>query len=280
MESSLEQTGTLLSADGTRLFYREWLVNRPRATVYIVHGLGEHSGRYSHVAARMNALGIAVRAHDHRGHGRSDGPRGALRGKDDLTDDLKLVLDDFARQQGSTPFLLGHSLGGLVAARFAVDGHSALRGLILSSPALAIAMTPPQRLLLAVSSRIAPGLSVPNGLQVAAISHDASVVAAYQADPLVHGRVTPRLVRFMLDSIEIAQQGADHLKIPTLLQVAGSDRLVVPQGSRDFYERLPGGSRTLRWYDDSFHEIYNETSERRARALDDLSVWLDTQIPK
>lgn len=280
MSSALEQTGTLLSIDGTRLFYREWLVNAPRAALHIVHGLGEHGGRYAHVAARLNALGIAVRAHDQRGHGRSAGARGALSRRDDLLDDLKLMFDDFARQQGSTPFLLGHSLGGLVAARFATANYSALRGLILSSPALALMLSPGQRALLAVSSRLAPSLGVANGVDANWLSHDPTVAAAYRADPLNHARVTPRMVRFMLDAIDAAQQGAEGFATPTLMQVAGADRLVVAQGSRDFYERLPGGQRTLRWYDDAYHEIFNESAERRARVFDDLSIWIDAHIPK
>jgi alpha-beta hydrolase superfamily lysophospholipase len=280
MSNSLEQTGTLLSVDQTRLFYREWLVDKARAAIHLVHGLGEHCGRYTHVAARLNALGIAVRAHDLRGHGRSGGARGALHHQDDFLDDLKLVFDDFARQQGSTPFLLGHSLGGLIAARFATGGYSTVRGLVLSSPALALSLSAGQRALLAVTSRLAPSLAVTNGIDVTGLSHDPTVVAAYRADPLNHDRVTPRLVRFMLDAIARAQHDAESFTTPTLLLVAGADRLVVPSGSRDFYDRLPGGHRTLRWYDDAFHEIFNESAERRARVFDDLSMWLDAQIPK
>jgi alpha-beta hydrolase superfamily lysophospholipase len=278
MSSSLEQTGTLLSRDGTRLFYREWLAENPRAAVQIVHGLGEHSGRYVHVAKRLNAHGISVRAHDHRGHGRSDGRRGALGTRLDLVNHLKLVFEDFARQQRTTPFLLGHSLGGLVAAYYATHGISPVRGLILSSPALAIRMSLAQRILLAVTGRIAPRLQVNNGLDVNALSHDAAVVAAYRADPLNHDRVTPGLVRFMLDAIPAVVARAPALPMSALLLVAGADRLVLAEGSRRFAELLPPGRGTLRWYDDAFHEIFNETPARRAHALEDLMVWIDAQM--
>jgi alpha-beta hydrolase superfamily lysophospholipase len=261
-----------------RLFYREWLAEPPRAALQIVHGLGEHSGRYAHVAKRLNAHGISVRAHDHRGHGRSDGQRGALSRKLDLVEHLKLVFDDFASQQGTIPFLLGHSLGGLVAAYFATERLSVLRGLILSSPALAIQMSLPQRLLLGATAGVLPKLGVGNGLDVDAISHDPAVVAAYRADPLNHDRVTPRLVSFMLDAIPVVQAHAALIEVPVLLQIAGADRLVLPVGARDFFEHLPPERGTLRWYDDAYHELFNESIDRRARALADLTVWLDSQL--
>jgi len=275
-----EHTSTLVAKDGTTLFYREWSIEAPRACLHIVHGLGEHSGRYANVAQYLNAIGISVRAHDHRGHGRSEGARGALRAPSDLLTDLKLVFDDFTRQQASLPFMLGHSLGGLVAANFVTGGHGVVRGLVLSSPALGIRMSAGQRMLLAVSSRLAPSLPIPNGLNVVALSHDPAVVAAYRADPLIHPKVTPRLVRFMLDAINDVLVHAHQCTAATLLLVAGSDRLVAPAACRDFYQRLPDGDRVLRWYDEAYHEVFNETPELRSRVLLDLSVWLDAQIRK
>jgi alpha-beta hydrolase superfamily lysophospholipase len=278
MSTPSETTGTLLAKDGTRLFYREWLVNHSRAILVIVHGLGEHGARYLHVAARLNALGISVRVHDQRGHGRSDGKRAALASATDPLDDLKLVVDDFAHQQASTPFLLGHSLGGLIAARFATANLSPLRGLILSSPALAFELSLRDRILLAVSSRLAPSAAVANKLDVDKLSHDLTVVAAYRGDALVHGVVTARLVRFMQTAVAETMRDAATLKIPVLMLVAGHDALVDASGSRAFYDRLPTELRTLRWYDQAYHEIFNESTEQRAIVLNDLSVWLDAEI--
>jgi alpha-beta hydrolase superfamily lysophospholipase len=278
MASPSETTGTLLAKDGTRLFYREWLVTHPRAILVIVHGLGEHGARYLHVAARLNALGISVRTHDQRGHGRSDGKRAALAHDTDPLDDLKLVVDDFAKQHGSTPFLLGHSLGGLIAARFATANLSPLRGLILSSPALAFALSFRDRMLLAVSSRVAPSTAIANKLDVGKLSHDPRVVAAYRSDALVHGFVTARLVRFMQTAVAETMRDAAALSIPVLMLVAGQDSLVDASGSRAFYQRLPDGVGTLRWYDHAYHEIFNESAEQRAIVLNDLSVWLDAEM--
>lgn len=108
---------SMTAADGTVLFYREWLVAEARGAVGLVHGLGEHGGRYTELAQLMNRNGLSVRIHDHRGHGRSGGARGSLMQQDDLLIDLKLVFDDFCQQQQTVPFLFGHSLGGLAAAR-------------------------------------------------------------------------------------------------------------------------------------------------------------------
>jgi alpha-beta hydrolase superfamily lysophospholipase len=278
MTSTQEQTGVLLSRDGVRLFYREWLVSQPRGTMVLCHGLGEHGGRYAHLALRLNALGVAVRVHDHRGHGRSEGKRGALSQANDLLDDLKLVLDDFASRTCSVPFLFGHSMGGLIAARFADRGESSLRGLLLSSPAFSFHLSAAQRALLAVASRLSPSLAASNGLDVSAISHDPTVVAAYRADPLVHGVATPRLVRFMQLNGEQAILAAAKLRLPVLLQVAGADRLVEPAASSAWFAALSPGVGTLHWYHDAYHEIYNESAERRAKVFADLSAWLGPRL--
>jgi alpha-beta hydrolase superfamily lysophospholipase len=280
MVGRLERTGVLLSSDGVQLVYREWLAETPRASIVIVHGLGEHSGRYAHLAMRLNALGFNVRAHDQRGHGRSQGARGALAHSDDLLSDLKLVVDDFSHQQKNVPFMLGHSMGGLVAARFATLQLSPLRGLVLSSPALAFHLSAVQRVLLAVASRLAPSLKAPNKLDLKALSHDATVIAAYQGDALVHDIATPRLVRFMQEAGASVLRDAFRITQPVLLQVAGQDRLVDPEGSRVWFGRLAPLVGTMHWYDDAYHEIYNESVERRARVLADLSAWLGAELAR
>jgi alpha-beta hydrolase superfamily lysophospholipase len=280
MVDGFERTGVLLSTDGVQLVYREWLADTPRASIVIVHGLGEHGGRYAHLAMRLNALGFNVRAHDQRGHGRSQGARGALAHSDDLLSDLKLVTDDFTRQQKSVPFMLGHSMGGLVAARFATLQLSPVRALVLSSPALAFHLSSSQRTLLAIASRIAPSLKAPNKLDIKGLSHDATVIAAYQSDPLVHNIATPGLVRFMQDAGASVLRDAHRIKQPVLLQVAGDDKLVDAQGSRVWFERLAPGLGTMHWYDGAYHEIFNESVERRARVLADLSAWLGAELDK
>lgn len=269
--------GFLQSADGVSLFYREWLVDDARGAVQIVHGLGEHGGRYGELAGIFNAMGLSVRAQDHRGHGRSGGARGSIAGRHDFLHDLKLVFDDFAKAQNTVPFLFGHSLGGLIAARFATGGFGDVRGLMLSSPALAIRLSGFQRVLLAVGSMLAPALAVPSGLPPNGVSHDSEVLRGYRDDALNHNKVAPRVIRFMLDAMDKCHADADHFAMPVLLQVAGDDLLVDPAGSERFFARLPDENKTMHWYDDAYHEIFNEAAPLRQRVQQDLMTWMSRQ---
>ncbi|NHZ36121.1 alpha/beta hydrolase [Massilia rubra] len=267
----------LVAADGTLLHVSDYLLPAAplRASVVIMHGLGEHSGRYRHLAAFFNDCGLSVRCYDHRGHGRSQGKRGDVINGDPLLQDAEIVIDDFAARFRLPPFLFGHSMGGLFAARFALSGVSPLRGLILSSPALALRLSRLQLLLLKALHALAPSLAVPNGLPPRWLSHDAGVVAAYQSDPLVHGRISARLMRSMLRSIDYCHAHAAKLTVPALLLAAGDDRLVDPDGVRRFAAHLPPGLAQLHVYEGMYHEIFNELDA--ARPLADLRAWLVAQ---
>ena len=263
----------LAANDGTRLFVADWTGATPNSNgIVLMHGLGEHCGRYAHVARFFNDCGWSVRTYDHRGHGRSGGSRGDVSDGDAVLRDAKLVIDDFARQFDEPPLLLGHSMGGLFAARFATADLSPLRGLILSSPALAIPLSGAQKLLLNTLGAIAPGLGVPNGLQTRYLSHDPAVEAAYKKDPLVHSKITPRLLRSMLSYVEFAQSHAAALAIPTLMVIAGDDHLVDASGSDAFFSHIKPGVGTMHRYADYYHEIFNESG--KARVFDDVRNWL------
>lgn len=277
-DNKQQNTGFLQAADGTRLFYREWQHLQPRGAVVLVHGLGEHGGRYAQLAGIFHAAGFTVRIHDQRGHGGSEGVRGSLRRSDDFLNDLKIVFDDFAVAQQAVPFLFGHSMGGLVAARFATGGWSKVRGLLLSSPALAIRMSGFQKFLLTLTTQIAPGLAVPTSLPAQRLSHDDDVVRDFLADPLNHGKVAARLVNFMLDAMVHVHRDACAFTSPLLLQFAGDDAFVDPAGSRAFFAHVPQVDKTLHCYDDAFHEIFNESAERRLRAQCDLTAWLELHV--
>jgi len=275
--------GSLRLPDGASIRVRGWqppdAVAR-RGSILLVHGLGEHSGRYAHVAARLAALGLEVRAYDHRGHGGSDGTRGGVPRADALVDDLGVVFEDLgAAGDGAPPFLLGHSVGGAVAARAATGGWVAPRGLILSSPALrTLPISRAQRLALRVARRLAPDLGAPNRLPVDKLSHDPAEIAAYRADELVHDRITPRLFDFLVDAGAAARRDAPRLTVPTLLVVAGADRLVDSVGAREFAAALAPGVGTLHWYDGLYHELFNEREPDRARVLGDVVAWLEPRL--
>jgi alpha-beta hydrolase superfamily lysophospholipase len=274
---------SLLTADGLKLHFQHWPASQAaRGTVLVAHGLGEHIGRYAALAARLNATGWHVAGHDQRGHGRSEGARGALPRHDALLHDLARVVDAVRTALPGPLVLLGHSMGGLVAARFVAEGtQPKLRraawsrdvdALVLSSPALDAGMSAAQKLLLAVLGRLAPNLALHNGLQPEWISRDAAVVAAYKADPLVHDRITPRLARFIVDSGKVIAQRAGAWRLPTLLMWAGADRCVAPSGSRDFAVAAPRVLVQTQDFGPLYHEIFNEPEKEEVYAL--LGRWL------
>ena len=273
------QERVLKAADGTALFAIDW---RPepgqaiRGGIVIMHGLGEHCGRYEHVARFFNDLGLSVRAYDHRGHGRSGGKRGDVPDRDAVIADAKLVFDDFAAQIGGTPFLLGHSMGGLIAARFAAENRSPLRGLILSSPPLAITLPAPQKLLFKILHAIAPGLTLPNGLDKRYLSHSKAVVDAYAKDPLVHPKISARLLDCLLHSVEVAQSRASTLQGPVLMVIAGDDHIVDASGSQTFYHRLPPERVRLHTYPQMYHEIFNEVDADTV--FGDVRNWMQERL--
>jgi alpha-beta hydrolase superfamily lysophospholipase len=271
---------TLTTADGLQLHVREWPVNNARGTVLIVHGLGEHIGRYVHVAAQLNAWGWSAVGYDHRGHGGSEGARGELHHGDDLLNDLALMIDSVRAKHAGPLVLLGHSMGGLVAAHF-VAGSSLpgapawarpVDALVLSSPALDAGTTAWQKLLLSVLGPLAPNLAVSNGLKPTWISRDAAVVGAYMADPLVHDRITPRLARFIVEAGEWVRANAAAWPLPTLLLYAGSDRCVVPAGSRALAAAAPKAMLTVQEFKPLYHEIFNEPEQAEVFAV--LGGWL------
>ncbi len=268
---------SLTAADGLKLFVRHWPVGGA-GTVQIVHGLGEHGGRYEALAAALNAAGWQVVAHDLRGHGRSGGARGGIPDSGALLADLAAVLD--ATRQSGPRVLLGHSLGGLIAARFVAEALSArapwaraVDGLVMSSPALDPGMSGFQKALLAVAARLAPALALGNGLKPAWICRDPAVVRAYVEDPLVHDRVTPRLVRFIVDAGSLVLERAPRWQVPTLLLWAGADRCVAPAGSAAFAAAAPGEVLTAQVFPALYHEIFNEPE--RAQVLGHLTRWLE-----
>jgi alpha-beta hydrolase superfamily lysophospholipase len=281
-------SNTLITDDGLALHLHAG--PRPtgpaRGTVLIVHGLGEHGGRYAHVAAHLAARGWAVTGYDQRGHGRSGGPRGGLPAADSLLADLGRVISH-ARARSVAPgplVVLGHSMGGLVVARYGAEALAAtpapwwrpVDALVLSSPALDPGMSAFQKLLLAVAAPLAPNVALGNGLDPAWVCSDPAVVRAYIADPLNHDRITPRLARFIVDGGALVRRLAPSWATPTLLLYAGADRCVAPRGSDAFAAAAPPAVLQAHRYDGFAHEIFNEPGQ--ARVLSDLAAWLSTRL--
>lgn len=275
MRDSLPPTGKWLALpDGCRLFVIDDLpAGARRGSLLLMHGLGEHAGRHAHVARFFTERGFAVRRYDHRGHGHSEGARGDVPDSATLLADAQAVLAHWQlTPDEGPPLLLGHSMGGLLAARFAVERRAPLSALILSSPALGLRLGSGQRLLLKLMRALAPGLALPNGLPARFLSHDEAVVRRYLDDPLVHNKISARLLCAMLEAIDVAQQGAASLALPTLLLVSGNDKLVDPAGSDAFFRRMPAGQAAQHVYPRLYHELFNETEA--ASVFADLDHWL------
>ncbi len=273
----------LRTTDGLLLHLRHW-GTAGRGSVLIVHGLGEHIERYAALATELNAAGWDVWGFDQRGHGRSEGPHGGIAAADSLLADLASVIDTIRAAMAGGPFvLLGHSMGGAIAARFVAEGLAAapvrwfrpIDALVLSSPALDPGLGTAQKLLLALAAPLAPGLALSNGLNPAWISRDATVVKAYRDDPLVHDRITPLLARFIVDAARVVLAAAPRWATPTLLLWAGADRCVAPAGSAAFAAAAPAGVVEHELYPALSHEIFNEPE--RAQVVQRLLAWLGRQ---
>lgn len=265
--------------DGTELLLRTWLPDpqrypEPLGTLLLVHGLAEHSGRYAHVVALLCGLGLRVRAYEQRGHGASGGARMVAPHPDIYVEDLAEIHDGALRQWNELPIVLGHSMGGLVAARLATARVRPIRALVLSSPALALrisgAMTTAHRLLLA----LAPRLRVPNPIDARLLSHDPQVARAYRADPLVQSTISASVLETFIHGMAQVQADAPRLEAPTLLLVGGGDRIVDPEGSRRFHDNAPEDLLDMTWFGNGYHEVLNEAEPLRGEVLGVLAGWL------
>jgi len=264
--------------DGCELFVRDFMLEGDTTPcIVVMHGLGEHCGRYLHVAQFLNSCGFSVRTYDHRGHGQSGGVRGDVPTTLAIVQDAEVLIQDFAQRCRTRPILLGHSMGGLFAAHIATQAKIPLRGLILSSPALGLWLTGLDKFLLGLMLKIAPHFGVGNGLKTRFLSHDTNVVKAYEQDPLVHNKITAALLNSMLQAIEYSQIHAAILTIPTLLVVAADDHLVDPQGSRDFLAALPNQVSTSHFYAGFYHELFNEVGAQHV--FNDVQQWLAARHP-
>lgn len=269
--------GTFDADDGLTIFHRAWLPEGDqRAVVLLVHGLGEHSGRYHHVAERLVDAGFAVHALDHRGHGRSEGARAFVRSYDELMRDMVRFRALVEEQHPGLPLvILGHSMGGNIAMGHTLDHQDGVAGLALSGAALRPVDELPgiQRTALRVLSKVAPQLR-PQGLDLATLSRDPEVVAAYHADPLVHaGKVPVGLAAALFGAMDRFPERYDTLTVPIWIGHGTADRLTAVDGSRELAARATNAEVTAHYYDGLYHEIFNEPE--RDRVLDDLVAWLD-----
>jgi acylglycerol lipase len=272
-ESSFAGTG------GLEIYWQAWRPDSGAdAVVVIAHGAGEHSGRYPHVASRLVGEGHAVYAIEHRGHGRSQGPRALIDRLDSAVDDLdKLVLLAAAEHPGTPVFLLGHSMGATISLSYAMRHQDRLAGLILTGPLAAIEAAPaPVRAAASALSAIAPRAPM-IAIDASLVSRDAAVVQAYERDPLVHhGRLPVRTVTELATAIETFPAEVSAIELPTLIMYGTADGLCPPRGSLMLSERIGSTDKTLKSYAGLYHEILNEPE--RDEVLGDMCSWLAARI--
>lgn len=269
------------TARGTSRLYRQsWLPeDSPRARILLVHGLGEHSGRYEYFARHCTSCGFSVHAIDHYGHGRSDGLPGHVERFSVYLDGLRALRDDVQDDDAELPlFLVGHSMGGLIAAAFLGEDQASFRACVLSGPSLR-SDAEPSALAMAVIrfiSLLAPTVPLV-GLDPSGVSRDPAVVAAYVNDPLVHhGKATARLIAEFSAAMRATLAAAPRIQLPLLIMHGESDQLTSPAGSQALYDAAGSADKTLRLYPGLYHEIFNEPE--RDQVLAEMSAWLEAHL--
>jgi acylglycerol lipase len=274
------ETGEFQGARGLNIFYQCWLPEgEAKAVLLVVHGLGEHSGRYMNLVNRFTPLGYAVYGLDHIGHGRSGGMRVFVERFGDFTDTLKIFFDMVRGWQPGKPvFLVGHSLGGLIGSIFLLEHQNELAGAVLSAPAIKISDSVSQLTLFSARalSSLVPKLGL-TALDANAVSSDPAVVQAYVDDPLVYkGKATVRLTAEGIKAIERVTRDVSQIRLPLLIMQGSADGLVEPGGAKMLYEQAASTDKTYKVYDGFYHEIMNEPDH--ARVLDDMQAWIEGRL--
>lgn len=276
MEARHEE-GRFAGAGGLEIYWQAWLSgDPPRAIVLIAHGGAEHGGRYAWTAGQLTARGYAVYAIDHRGHGRSAGPRAYVDRVDNAVSDLHALADLTRERHPATPvFLLGHSMGGLIALSYALLHQDELAGLVLSAPLAVLEANPATRLASRLLSAAAPRLPVYK-IDATTVSRDPEVVRAYDEDPLNHrGMLPARTVGELAATTATFPDRLPALRLPILTVYGSGDRLVDNAGSVLVDERSGSADSTLIAYDGLYHEVLNEPE--RDRVITDIADWIDAR---
>ena len=243
--------------------------------IYLLHGTGEHAARYDRLAIRLASHGWRVAAHDHVGHGRSHGQRGLVHPENVLTSVATDQIETFATRTGATPVLFGHSLGGVLATQLVIEQKLPVAGLMLSAPAYVPVMRPVDRLKLQILSTFAPKLCLDLGYDPSRLTQDADEQQAASGDALIHGYKSATLVNWLLRTGQRMIDQAEQVNVDTLLMIAGADLVADSSKTRLFASKVPAQYLTVHDYEDCFHELLNETPERRDRMMFDMERWLE-----
>lgn len=270
---------TWKSQDGLDIYAQSWKPeSKAKAVVGLVHGLGEHSGRYHHVGNAFSDAGYVLTAFDLRGHGKSGGQRGHFPSLEALMDDIRLHIEQAREKYPNLPvFLYGHSLGGLLVLNYATINKSSLSGVIATGAGLRspVLEQKGKMALSKILGGLLPAVSIPTGLDPDGVSRDPDVVRAYKNDPLVHAVATLSTARIGINAVERAFAYAEEFPAPLLLMHGKADRITYPRGSEEFASLVPANC-TLKLWDGLYHELHNEPEQTEVfKAILD---WLDAQL--
>ncbi len=266
--------------NGVSLYSQRWLPEvHPRAVIAIVHGIGDHSGRYLNIVNHLVSSEYAVYGFDLRGHGNSPGQRGHIDSwveyRIDLLNFIKVIK---AQQSRRLIFLMGHSMGALIALDYILSENDRLAGMIISgAPIEPVGVAKPYKVALArILSRIYPRFPIGLGLDDNAISRIPSVVESYQDDPLVHGKISARWGTELLSALESVKMHVEDISIPLLMIHGEADRLNSAEGAKKFFDRIRAYDKEFICYPAGYHELHNDLDNETM--LSDLLDWIDRHM--
>ncbi|MGE5398686.1 MAG: lysophospholipase [Chitinophagales bacterium] len=268
-----------MESQGLKIFYRSWQPEEVKAVLILVHGAGDHSGRYLHVGEFFSQKGLAVLAPDLRGQGDSEGVRGHVGDFEEYLQDVSHMIEAARKQYPEVPvFLLGHSMGGTIGALYGITRPGKVQGILLSSPCMGLVMkiNPVKKLVGKLVGKVVPKLTVPDGIDPSWVSRSPEVVAAYATDNVRCGRVTASWYNAFEAAWLKALAQARDFKYPCLILQAGDDRLVEKEKSELFYQQISSKDKTFRFCEGCYHEIMNEPEKEKV--LQDMWNWIMERI--
>ena len=261
----------------TTFFGQYWQPETVKAVVVIIHGMGEHSGRYEHVAKKLITNNFGVIAFDHFGHGKTTGKRGHNPGYDTVLKSISKLIDKAKEVFGNKPiFLYGHSMGGNAVLNYTLRKENNLSGTIATSPMLKLAFDPPAWKLSIgkLMQKIAPSITLPSELDVSHISRMQEEVDKYVNDPLVHDKISPNFSLSFFDAADWAIENASSLKTPMLLLHGTDDKIIDYKGTENFANKSTKAD--LKLYENGYHELQNDLC--KDEMLQDIVNWLNKQL--
>lgn len=271
---------TFLGAGDAQLFAQSWLPDGPaKAAIVIVHGFGEHSGRYSHVVDYLLLKNYALYSYDHRGHGRSPGQRGHINSWAEYRTDLERFVAYVQSQTKLPLFIFAHSMGALIALEYLLAQPKGLAGAVISgAPIQPGNVAPPLKVLAArLLSKITPTLSMPFGDgSKGNLSRDPKVQTDFDNDPLTHNTVTVRWGAEILEALERVKTAANKIQVPILLVHGGADPMNLPQGVQNWIGSVGSKDKNLKIYPENRHEVHNDYDY--LKLMQDVEAWLSAHL--